>query len=66
MQNFENGKEVVETIGQFSPDSIEDFVRGEGMALLDSSLSSTSPSDVLGDDKGQEPPLDRSPGKDSK
>lgn len=50
MQNFENVKEVVETIRQFSPDSIEGFAGREGKALSGSSLSSIpSPSDVLGD-----------------
>lgn len=66
MPNFENVKEVFETIRLFSPDWIEGFVGREGKVLPGSSLSSTPlSSDELRDQKGQEPPLDRSPGKES-
>lgn len=70
MQNFENIKEVVETIGQFSPGSIDDFVEGrgnegKGSARFKFQLHSFTQLSLQGIRGVQEPPLTRSPGKES-
>lgn len=70
MQNFENIKEVVETIRQFSPGSTEDFVegrgsKGKGSARFKFQLHSFTQLSLQGIRGVQEPPLTRSPGKES-
>lgn len=70
MQNFENIKEVVETIRQFSPGPREDFGegrggKGKGSAGFRFQLHSFTQLSLQGITGVREPPLTRSPGKQS-